>query len=166
MSACVVEVVLFLDPEDSVELRFMYDSQVDMSLRENDQVLVMFVSLRVENDVVASDNPAVCEFSDVFPEHICDFPSEHKVEFVTYLVPDTRPVLMVAYGMYALELGELKKQLENLLEKKFVRPSVPLWGEPMLLVKNKDGSMRLCVYYRQLNKVIIKNKYRLSTRLI
>ncbi|MCI73673.1 RNA-directed DNA polymerase (Reverse transcriptase), partial [Trifolium medium] len=61
--------------------------------------------------------------------------------------------------MSASELNELKKQLEELLEKRFVRPSVLPWGEPILLVKKKDGSMRLCIDYRQLNKVTIKNKY-------
>ena len=63
--------------------------------------------------------------------------------------------------MSASELAELKKQLEELLKKKFVRPSVLLWGAPMLLVKKKDGSMRFCVDYRQLNKVTIKNRYSL-----
>ena len=58
--------------------------------------------------------------------------------------------------------SELKKQLEELLEKKFVRPSVSPWGAHVLLVKKKDGSMRLCVDYRQLNKVTIKNKYPFS----
>ena len=61
--------------------------------------------------------------------------------------------------MSALEMGELKKQLEELLEKQFIRPSVSPWGAPVLLVKKKDGSMRLCVDYRQLNKVTIKNRY-------
>jgi len=56
-------------------------------------------------------------------------------------------------------LGELKKQLEELLEKQFIRPSVSPWGAPVLLVKKKDGSMRLCMDYRQLNKVTIKNRY-------
>ncbi|MCI97324.1 retrotransposon protein, partial [Trifolium medium] len=59
--------------------------------------------------------------------------------------------------MSASELGELKKQLEELLEKKFIRPSVSPWGAPVLLVKKKEGSMRLCIDYRQLNKVTIKN---------
>ena len=61
--------------------------------------------------------------------------------------------------MFASELGELKTQLEELLEKQFIRPSVSPWGAPVLLVKKKDGSMRLCVDYRQLNKVTIKNRY-------
>ena len=66
---------------------------------------------------------------------------------------------MAPYSMSAFELTELKKQLEDLLDKKFVRPSVSPWGAPVLLVKKKDGSMRLCIDYRILNKVTIKNKY-------
>jgi hypothetical protein len=77
-------------------------------------------------------------------------------------VPGTSPISIVPYRMSASELGELKQQLEELLEKQFIRPIVSPWGAPMLLVKKKDGSMRLCVDYRQLNKVTIKNRYPLS----
>ena len=75
------------------------------------------------------------------------------------MVPGTSPISIAPYQISASELGELKKQLEELLEKQFIRPSVSLWGAPVLLVKKKDGSMRLCVDYRQLNKVTIKNQY-------
>jgi hypothetical protein len=61
--------------------------------------------------------------------------------------------------MSASELGELKQHLEELLEKQFIRLSVSPWGALVLLVKKKDGRMRLCVDYRQLNKVTIKNRY-------
>ncbi|MCI45885.1 hypothetical protein A2U01_0067124, partial [Trifolium medium] len=61
--------------------------------------------------------------------------------------------------MSPVELRELKSQLEELLRKHFIRPSVSPWGAPVLLVKKKDGTMRLCIDYRQLNKVTIKNKY-------
>ncbi|MCI69804.1 RNA-directed DNA polymerase (Reverse transcriptase), partial [Trifolium medium] len=81
------------------------------------------------------------------------------VEFTIDLVPGTSPISMAPYRMSTSELKELKKQLEDLLEKKFIRPSVSPWGAPMLLVKKKDGSMRLRIDYRQLNKVTIKNKY-------
>ncbi|WVZ26804.1 hypothetical protein V8G54_000096 (mitochondrion) [Vigna mungo] len=74
-------------------------------------------------------------------------------------MPGARPVSVAAYRMAPAELAELKKQIEELLEKKFIRPSVSPWGAPVLLVKKKDGSSRLCVDYRQLNKVTIKNKY-------
>lgn len=66
---------------------------------------------------------------------------------------------MAPYRMSASELAEMKKQLENLLDKKFVRHSVSHWGAPMLLVKKKYGSIRLCIDYRHLNKMTIKNKY-------
>jgi len=68
-------------------------------------------------------------------------------------------VLMAPYRMAPIELVELKKQIEDLLEKKFIRPSASPWGAPMLLVKKKDGSSQLCVDYRKLNKLTIKNKY-------
>ena len=99
------------------------------------------------------------EFPEVFPDETPDVPLKREVEFAIDLVPGTRPMSMAPYRMSASELSELKKQLEELLEKKFVRPSVSPWGAPVLLVKKKDGSMRLCVDYRQLNKVTIKNKY-------
>ena len=66
---------------------------------------------------------------------------------------------MAPYQMLAYELKEFKSQLEDFLEKRFICPSVSPWGLPVLLDKNKEGFMRLCVDYRQLNKVTIKNKY-------
>ena len=75
------------------------------------------------------------------------------------MVLGTSPISIAPYRMSASELGELKKQLEELLEKQFIRPSVSPWGAPVLLVKKKDGSVRLYVDYGQLNKVTIKNQY-------
>jgi hypothetical protein len=119
----------------------------------------MFASLKLEGEVRINELPIVQEFSDVFPEDVSDVPPEREVEFTIDLVPGTSPVSMAPYRMSASELGELKKQLEELLEKKFIRPSVSPWGAPVLLVKKKEGTMRLCIDYRQLNKVTIKNKY-------
>lgn len=98
--------------------------QVEMSLREGGQVLMMFASLRVEGNVVASDIFMVCEFRDIFPEVIGDLPPECEIEFAINLVPGIRLVSMASYRIPALELAELKKQLEDLLEKNFVRLSV------------------------------------------
>ncbi|GAU10637.1 hypothetical protein TSUD_418350, partial [Trifolium subterraneum] len=75
------------------------------------------------------------------------------------LSPRSQPISIAPYRMSPLELRELKSQLEELLQKHFIRPSVSPWGAPVLLVKKKDGTMRLCIDYRQLNKVTIKNKY-------
>jgi len=111
--------------------------------------------------VVIDKLKVVCEFSEVFPDEIPNVPPEREVEFLIDLVPGTKPVSMAPYRMSASELAELKKQLEDFLDKKFVRPSVSPWGASVLLVKKKDGSMRLCIDYRQLNKVTIKNMYSL-----
>lgn len=151
--------MLFLEPEENVELRFLFVGQVEMFLKNNDHVLVMFASLRVENNVEASDMHGVCEFPGVFLKDICDFPPEQIVKFAIDLVPSTSSVSISPYKMSIIELSGLKKQSEDLLEKKFSRPSVMPWGAPTLLVKNKYGRMRYCMDYRQLKKVIIKNKY-------
>ncbi|XP_052117673.1 uncharacterized protein LOC107489254 [Arachis duranensis] len=103
--------------------------------------------------------PVVRDFPEVFPEDIPEFPPQREIEFTIELVPGARPVSIAPYRMAPIELAELKTQLEELLNKRFIRPSVSPWGAPVLLVKKKDGGMRLCVDYRQLNKVTVKNKY-------
>ncbi|WRX29424.1 Reverse transcriptase domain - like 10 [Theobroma cacao] len=101
----------------------------------------------------------VKEFVDVFPEELPGLPPEREIEFCIDLIPDTRPISIPPYRMAPVELKELKDQLEDLLDKGFIRPSVSPWGAPVLFVKKKDGSLRLCIDYRQLNKVKVKNKY-------
>lgn len=103
--------------------------------------------------------PIVSEFPEVFPDDVPGLPPEREIEFSIDLMPGTRPISMAPYRMAPLELTELKKQIDDLTSKQFIRPSVSPWGAPVLLVKKKDGTSRLCVDYRQLNKVTIKNKY-------
>ena len=103
--------------------------------------------------------PVVREFPDVFPKELPGLPPDREVEFSIELVPGTNPVSIAPYRMAPLELRELKVQLQDLLDKGFIRPSTSPWGAPVLFVKKKDGSLRMCVDYRQLNKVTIKNKY-------
>jgi hypothetical protein len=74
-------------------------------------------------------------------------------------VPGIGPLSKAPYRMAPTELRELKLQLQDLLDKGFVRPSVSLWGALVLFVKNKDGSLILCIDYRELNKVTMQNKY-------
>ena len=95
----------------------------------------------------------------MFPDDIIDLPPEREVEFAIDLMPGTSPISIAPYRMSASELGELKKQLEELLDKQFIRPSVSPWGALVLLVKKNDGNMRMCVDYRQLNTMTIKNQY-------
>ncbi|GAB2279902.1 hypothetical protein Dimus_039391 [Dionaea muscipula] len=105
------------------------------------------------------DIPVVREFADVFPNDLPGLPPDREVEFVIDLLPDTRPISKAPYRMTPVELKELSAQLQELLDKGFIRTSVSPWGAPVLFVKNKDGSMRLCIDYRELNKVTIKNRY-------
>ena len=101
----------------------------------------------------------VDEYKDVYPDEILELPPSRDVDFTIDLIPRVGPVSMAPYRIVPAELAELKKQIEDLLEKKFIRSSASPWGALMLLVKKKDGNSKLCVDYRQLNKLTIKNKY-------
>ncbi|XP_062086510.1 uncharacterized protein LOC133792620 [Humulus lupulus] len=101
----------------------------------------------------------VCEFPEVFPEDLPGLPPNREIEFIIELAPETNPISKAPYRMAPTELKELKTQLQELLDKGFIRLSYSPWGAPVLFVKKKDGSMRMCIDYRELNKVTIKNKY-------
>ena len=105
------------------------------------------------------DVPVVCEYPDVFPEELPGLPPDRDIEFAIDLVPGTAPIAKRPYQMSVEELVELKKQLKDLLDKCYIRPSASPWGSPVLFVRKKDGSMRMCIDYRSLNAVTIKNKY-------
>jgi hypothetical protein len=105
------------------------------------------------------DIPVVCEFPDVFPEDLPGLPPKRDVEFVIELKPDTAPISRRLYRMPPNELVELKTQLQDLLEKVFIQPSSSPWGCPAIFVKKKDQTLWMCVDYRPLNEVTIKNKY-------
>ena len=105
------------------------------------------------------DIPVVRDYPEVFPEELPGLPPIREIEFGIDLIPGSHPLSKAPYSMAPTELEELRKQLEELIEKGFVRPSISPWGAPMLFVKKKNDSMRLCVDYRELNKVTIKNKY-------
>jgi hypothetical protein len=101
----------------------------------------------------------VSEFPDVFPKDLPGMPPERKVEFAIELLPGTAPISKRAYRVSRLELVELKKQIDELSEKGYIRPSTSPWAAPVLFVEKKDGTRRMCIDYRALNEVTIKNKY-------
>ena len=103
--------------------------------------------------------PVVCEYPDVFPEELLGMPPNRDLEFTIDLIPGTAPIAKRPYRMAVNELEELKKQLRELQEKGYIRPSSSPWESLVLFVKKKDGSLRMCIDYRSLNEVTIKNKY-------
>src|SRR4051812_24213226 len=155
---CFTKTVIFPEEVSGEDLA-MSVKQMNLAINYGAVVFMLCSSMEVKGDDNTGELRVVNEYPEVFPEDVNELPPEREVEFAIELIPRTSPVSMAPYRMSASELAELKKQLEELLEKKFIRPSVSPWGAPVLLVKKKEGSMRLCVDYRQLNKVTIKNQY-------
>ncbi|GJV02205.1 putative reverse transcriptase domain-containing protein [Tanacetum coccineum] len=105
------------------------------------------------------DVPIVRDFPDVFPEDLPGLPPTRQVEFQIDLVPGAAPVARAPYRLAPSEMKELSEQLQELSDKGFIRPSSSPWGAPVLFVKKKDGSFRMCIDYQELNKLTVKNRY-------
>ena len=101
----------------------------------------------------------VCEYEDVFLDELPGLPPPKDVDFCIKLHPGTSPISMAPHRMASVELQELKVQIQELLGKGFIRLNTSPWGAPVLFVKKKDKTLRLCIDYRQLNRVTIKNRY-------
>ncbi|KAL0534504.1 hypothetical protein IC582_028795 [Cucumis melo] len=121
-------------------------------------ILASVVDTR-EVDVSLSSEPMVRDYPVVFPEELPGLPPHREIEFAIELEPGTVAISRAPYRMAPAELKELKVQLQELHDKGLIRPNVSPWGTPVLFVKKKDESMRLCIDYRELNKVTVKNKY-------
>jgi hypothetical protein len=105
------------------------------------------------------DIKVVCDYPDVFPNDLPGMPPERDIEFIIDLLSGIAPIAKRPYRISVGELEEHKKQLKELLDKQFIRPSSSPWGAPVIFVEKKDGTQRMCVDYRALNEVTIKNKY-------
>ena len=97
----------------------------------------------------------------MFSEELLGLPPKREVDLVIEVLLGTVPILRASYRMAPTEVKELKTQLQELLDKGFVRPSVSPWGASVLFVKKKDDTFQMCIDYRQINKVTVKNKYTL-----
>nr|GEV53401.1 ribonuclease H-like domain-containing protein [Tanacetum cinerariifolium] len=111
------------------------------------------------NELELKDIPVVCDFPVVFPEDLSTLRLSHKVEFRIDLIPGAMPVAKSPYRLEPTKIQELSIQLKDLQEKGFIRNSSSPWRAPVLFVKNKGGSFRMCIDYRELNKLTIKNRY-------
>ena len=127
-------------------------------LRKGCQGYLAYVVETEKEGILVDEIPVVRVFPDVFPDDITGLPSDREVEFTIDLIPGTEPISLPPYRMDPAELRELKAQLEELLSKGFIRLSISPWGAPVLFMKKKDGSLRLCIDYKQLKRVTIRNQ--------
>ncbi|KAL8103504.1 hypothetical protein AgCh_027915 [Apium graveolens] len=140
------------------------NKKVKLRTAENETGCEMYIAYVLDTEKGSpkiEDIPAVCEFPDVFLDKFPGLPPDREIEFMIDLAPGTEPVSKAPYRMAPVEMKELSTQLQDLLDRDIIRPSVSPWGAPVLFVKKKDGSMRLCIDYREFNKLTIKNKYHL-----
>ncbi|KAJ0852194.1 putative nucleotidyltransferase, Ribonuclease H [Helianthus annuus] len=128
-------------------------------LRKGHTAILALVTDASTKEKRLEDIPVVCDFPQVFPEDLPGLPPHRQVEFQIELAPGAAPIARAPYRLAPTELEELSKQLQELLDKGFIRPSSLPWRAPVLFVKKKDGTFRMCIDYRELNKVTVKNRY-------
>ncbi|GJW31327.1 putative reverse transcriptase domain-containing protein [Tanacetum coccineum] len=112
-----------------------------------------------EDEPKLGDISVVRDFEDVFPKDLSGLPPQRQVEFRTDLVPGATPIAKSPYRLAPSEMQELSRKLQELQDKGFIRPSHSPWGTPVLFVKKKGGSLCMCIDYRELNKLMVKNRY-------
>jgi hypothetical protein len=145
-----MRVIMLRDPKD--QQAFLVQLSRDVSPQNTVNAIIAKAK-----EIV--DVPMVCEFPDVFPDDLPGLPPNRDVEFKIELILGTAPISKRPYRMPPNELAELKTQLGELLQKGLIRPSSSPWGCLTIFVKKKDQSLRMCVDYRPLNAITIKNKY-------
>jgi hypothetical protein len=143
-------------PRRSVDLTSSFGTRLTVRPKFEKAELIAICG---DHAIHIGDVAVVGDYEDVFPEELPGMPPDRDVEFVIELAPGTAPVSKRPYRIPPNELVELKKQLKELEEKGFIRPSSSSWGCPAMFVKKKDHSLHLVVDYRPLNEVTIKNKY-------
>jgi hypothetical protein len=142
-----------LTPSSGKELEYVAENLV-MDKAASNRIVLNHL------DAVSTlDIRTTSKFLDDFPEELPGMPPDREIEFVIELVPSTTPIFKRPYRLAANQLAELKKQLQELLDKGYIRPSASPWGAPVIFVLKKDGMQRMCVDYHSLNEVTIKNKY-------
>ncbi|GJX23170.1 putative reverse transcriptase domain-containing protein [Tanacetum coccineum] len=143
--------------------QFLGDRLAQEYMAKGCQIFLAQISAKKEEDKSEGkqlkDVPIIQDFSEVFPEDLLGLPPARPVEFQIDLIPGAAPVALVLYRLAPSEMKECPEQLQELSDKGFIRPSSSPWGAPVLFVKKKDGSFRMCIDYRELNKLTVKNRY-------
>jgi hypothetical protein len=168
MVDCFAKRVLCVDDEGrpveihgvrrKVSLCFISTMKVKRCMRQGCQLYVV-EAVNERKGPSLDQYPVLSEFKDVFPNELPGLPPERELDFTIELKPGAEPISKTLYRMTAPELCELQMQLKELLDLGLIRPSVSPWGAPVIFVKKKDGSLRLCIDYRDLNCATVKNRY-------
>jgi hypothetical protein len=142
-----------LTPSSGIELEYVAENLV-MNKAASNRIVLNHL------DAVSTlDIRTVSEFLDVFLEELPGMLPDCEIEFVIELVLGTAPIFKRPYRMATNQLAELKQQLQELLDKGYIHPSASPWGAPIIFVLKRDGTQRMCMDYRSLSEVTIKNKY-------
>nr|GEZ79993.1 putative reverse transcriptase domain-containing protein [Tanacetum cinerariifolium] len=136
------------------------NQQNQQPFKRNNNVAPAYATIKDKSEEKRLENvPIVRDFFEVFPEDLPGLPPTRQVEFQIDLIPGAAPVARAPYLLAPSEMKELSDQLQELSNKGFIRPSSSPWGAPVLFVKRKDGSFRMYIDYRELNKLTVKNRY-------
>jgi hypothetical protein len=149
---CAKKSIMLTTP-DRKELEFVTEPVVTAKGIAN-RVKINQLDASLESEV-----PVVNEFPDVFLKELPGMPPDRDIKFVIELKPGTAPIYKTPFRMTTPEFAELKEHIRELLEKGFIRRSSSPWGAPVIFVLKKDGTQMLCLDYRALNEVTVKNKY-------
>ncbi|GJZ35695.1 putative reverse transcriptase domain-containing protein [Tanacetum coccineum] len=152
------DVVIGMDWLSKYHARIICDEKV-IHIPINGETLIIRVMEKNSDEKRLEDILVVREFLYVFPEYLPGHPPVREVEFQIDLIPGATPVARAPYRLAPSEMQELSNQLQELANRGFIRPSTSPWGAPVLFVKKKDGSFRMCIDYQELNKLTIKNRY-------
>jgi len=152
------EVIQIRGIRRKVSLRYISAMQVKRCLRKGCQAYAIH-EVSQEKGPSLEQYPVLTEFSDVFPKELPVLPPVRELDLTIELKPGTQPISKTPYRMTTPELQEFQIQLKELLDIGHIQPSTSPWGTPVIFVKKKDGSLRLCIDYRDLNRATVKNQY-------
>ncbi|GJT69336.1 putative nucleotidyltransferase, ribonuclease H [Tanacetum coccineum] len=156
------DVVIGMDWLSKYHARIICDEKVIHSPIDGETLIIrgdQITEKKKSDEKRLEDILIVREFPEVFPEDLPGLPPVRQAEFQIDLIPGATPVAHAPYRLAPSEMQELSNQLQELSDQGFIQPSTSPWGAPVLFVKKKDGSFRMCIDYQELNKLTVKNRY-------